>query len=167
MPEPPKIPRNRTTCKVCREHPEAGEFTLQTPAVPIIGEDPAKQIGIYIETLTKHLAKKHPQVLKDLNERAKAYMLFLGFSFFESDEPKIIDTWNAIRHAIRKQAERYTFEDAAIEAKVQKLNLPAADQDAVVSLMLDMRDLLLEQGRYALPGLHTAETSRLSPSVPA
>jgi hypothetical protein len=143
------IPAHHTFCKECASRPDRG-LVLKTPAVPIIGQDPQVLLGKAVDVLQHHLAKKHPQALRDLQERAKEYMLFLGFSYFRTDDLLLLELWNTLRHTLRKRTERFTFEDGAIEANVSKLNLDSEQQAAVLAMMLDMRDVLLEQGRYAL-----------------
>lgn len=150
------IPAHRTACKACMADNKDG-LVLKTPAVPIIGEDPKLRLGQAIEVLQKHLAKKHPDIWKNLFEQSKQHMMFLGFSCFQTEDPALLGLWNIMRHDLRKRTERYTFEDQALRANISKIeDLSESQQEQVFVLLTDLRDVLLEQGRYALLQNHPA-----------
>jgi hypothetical protein len=133
-----------TKCRFCGMQPPP-----MPPFVPILngGIDP-KMIA-YIGELQKHIEKKHPEQFVAMRQTILQITGWTAVSAFEVQDPLIRTLQEAVRAALHKFTRRLFITDAEIQDRAARLGLDAEQQEGLVMLLRDMRDLLTEEGAYA------------------
>lgn len=131
-----------TTCRICGQ-----SFSAPPMEVPIIGEPPATKTLRMIQYLQKHVEKKHPRhyatVIGSCNEFG---VLLVGLSF-DTTDPALLQSREALRYGIHCLTRKMIVDDARIEQLIADAGELTATTAAV--LMRDLRDALLEIGKYS------------------
>jgi hypothetical protein len=123
-------------------------FVSSALEVPIIGQPDAKVVK-FVTALMDHMQKKHPQEMNVVAQISQQFLGFIVISQFEIEDPKLLEMRESVRALMAKMSRRFLIPDADIKDRVARLELDPDDEEGVGTLLLDMRDLLTEQGRYA------------------
>ena len=131
----------------------------------IVGEAQQRRAMRYVQTLTTHLQKKHPQVLTTAQIFGSEYAGMLALMNFTTDDELVAQQRDFVRWKVHNATRRAQVSDDRIVEKVrailtgylmadpnreQKLNESMADGigSKFVEVMTEMRDVLEERGRY-------------------
>jgi len=138
-------------------------FVSDALDIPIIGQ-PNDRVIKFVTALMDHLQKKHPQIMMQVSAAIQEYMGFLVCSMFELADPKLLDMRERIRAGIAQASRRYQISDADIQARLETLELEPEDEEGLGILLRDFRDLLTEQGKYALTLPAQTDTPMIKPA---
>jgi hypothetical protein len=137
----------RTRCLV----PGCGQGFAKSPLdVPIIGQ-PNQQVVEFVSALMRHIQQKHPELMAHISGTVQEVMGFLCVALFQIEDPALIN----IQERVRSQLHRVTrskasiISDAQITDRLSRLPIDADLMEPLQGLLQDMRDVLLEEGRYA------------------
>jgi hypothetical protein len=131
----------------------------------IVGEAQQRRAMRYVQTLTTHLQKKHPQVLTTAQIFGSEYAGMLALMNFTTDDELVAQQRDFVRWKVHNATRRAQVSDDRIVEKVRtilagylvndperdkKLNDSMADGigSKFVEVMTEMRDVLEERGRY-------------------
>jgi hypothetical protein len=131
----------------------------------IIGEAEQRRAMRYVQTLTTHLQKKHPQALTTAQIFGSEYAGMLALMNFTTDDELVAQQRDFVRWKVHNATRRAQVSDDRIVEKVRsilagylvndperdkKLNDSMADGigSKFVEVMTEMRDVLEERGRY-------------------
>lgn len=150
-----------TRCRVpgCNTGPNGGpqEFTSSPLEIPIVGH-PGDRVTKFVMALMSHLQSKHPEVMKQVSGSIAEFTGWLVVSAFACQDPSLAAVQERVRGGIHRASRRITLTDEQIQqriaAVIQETGIEEADEvgmwtEGLNTLLQDMRDLLLEQGRYA------------------
>lgn len=131
----------------------------------LINEAEQRRAMRYVQTLTQHLQKHHPDALKAAQIFGSEYAGMLALSNFETEDALVAEQRDFVRWKVHNATRRAMVTDERIVEKVsqildgflvgdpdreKKLNESMADGlgAKIVETMTQMRDVLEERGRY-------------------
>jgi hypothetical protein len=131
-----------TKCRVCPK-----EFSTSPFDIPIIGQ-PNQKVITYVTALMKHL-QSHPEQMAGFAAALQEFSGLLCVSNFDMQDPQLIAMAERIRARTHRFTRRNIISDAMISDRLSQLPIPADILEPLTGLFQDMRDVLLEEGRYA------------------
>ena len=131
----------------------------------LINEAEQRRAMRYVQSLTQHLQKHHPDALKAAQIFGSEYAGMLALSNFETEDALVAEQRDFVRWKVHNATRRAMVTDERIVEKVsqildgflvgdpdreKKLNESMADGlgAKIVETMTQMRDVLEERGRY-------------------
>lgn len=131
----------------------------------LLNESEQKRAMRYVQSLTQHLQKQHPQALQAAQIFGSEYAGMLALSNFETEDALVAEQRDFVRWKVHNATRRAVVTDDRIVEKVsaildgflvgdpnreKKLNESMADGlgAKIVEVMTQMRDVLEERGRY-------------------
>ena len=154
---PPKM-EYTTRCKLCKK-----VFITDPFEPPVIGQ-PNDRFLRLADKMSEHLNDKHGEMVQRGIGAIIEYGRLLTFSLFESTDPNILATLEPVRAAVHQFSTRYRISDEEIQDRVSRLEVDPEDEQGVAMLLMDMRDLLTEQGEYAPKTQTPAESPMVTPA---
>lgn len=147
------------TCLLCGK-------AFEGPAIAIIGHQ-AKQQEVYLERLSNHLQKAHPEQAQKMFALGAAFLEMIYLRNFKTTDPELTKAKDFVRWQIHQQTILKTYPDESLQRQAAEL----ADQMQTLALenettdktyhelfypMLTaaftaIRDSLEERGKYELP----------------
>ena len=124
------------------------EFTSSPFDVAILGKPDAK-VQKFGEALMKHLQERHPEVIRSFTGRLSEFSTLALASMYDCQDPVIQKMANQIRWSIQKFTQRAKITDADIDDRLSRLGVSPDLHEQLRGLLQDMRDVLLEEGKYA------------------
>ena len=133
----------------------------------IVNEAAQRRAMRYVQSLTQHLQKHHPEHLKAAQIFGSEYAGMLALSNFETEDELVAEQRDFVRWKVHNATRRAVVTDDRIDDKVRealsgfliqdperdrKLNESMADGlgSKIVEVMRTMRDVLEERGRYQI-----------------
>jgi len=149
----------------------------------IVGEAAQRRAMRYVQTLTTHLQKQHPQVLTTAQIFGSEYAGMLALMNFKTDDELVAQQRDFVRWKVHNATRRASVSDDRIVEKVRsiltgylindperekKLNESMADGigSKIVEVMTEMRDVLEERGRYTETPMTPAGAPQNGPPEP-
>jgi hypothetical protein len=126
-----------TTCRI----PGCGHAVLDHPLnVQIIGQ-PDARIQNFIAALMKHLAKKHPQELAQIQGISQFFMGWLAIGQYETQDPALLQTIQGFGAQLRKMAALKPIADAELEGATAALGFTMEDpkRELVLAALRNVR----------------------------
>lgn len=131
----------------------------------IVNEAQQRRAMRYVQSLTQHLQKHHPQALQAAQIFGSEYAGMLALSNFDTEDALVQEQRDFVRWKVHNATRRAVVNDDRIVEKVstvldgflvgdpereKKLNESMADGlgAKIVEVMKQMRDVLEERGRY-------------------
>lgn len=132
------------TCRLCRA-------IIASDGVAIIGQNAEEKQQEFITRLWQHLQQHHPGRAQDCFIRGEELKGFLLLQQFSITDKELQNTGDRLRYRVHQQTRRIVITDAGIRQKVAELLEGAENPELeaeVVALMVEMRNLAFEVGRY-------------------
>jgi hypothetical protein len=137
--------KHLTTCKLCRQR-------FANTALPILGETPDKKTKRFVEALANHLKAAHAEQMFQIEvECQRTYVLFTGWAIlqqFDTTDPALLAGTQSFRRWLHNRTRKAELSDAEIVDKI--VSQEPLDAAKAIEVCKEIRDLLTEQGRYAL-----------------
>jgi hypothetical protein len=133
-----------TTCTLCNQR-----FTvpgLEDLVKTGVGQ---QQVGKIIQQLSEHVQKKHPKQFAESLIPGLQLSGILRLKHFHSDDPTANQMQEWMRHQIHEMTRNRTVSDEKIREQVHKLGLPELEEPRVSTLIMEMRDIIEERGKFA------------------
>jgi hypothetical protein len=144
-----------TTCLDCPPEKPVRIVANEIPRVDSLGEPTPPAVGRYVQTLSTHLEKKHPEVYRAALLLSQSMFAFLVLTHYETSDPGVVRGRNEIRAFIHKltRANDPTEHDLLMRQEqiidVTGPELPPDIERRIMEGLRDLRDYLLEEGDYA------------------
>ena len=119
------------------------------PFVPVLNGGIDPKLIQYIGDLQKHVEKKHPEQFAAMRQTILQITGYVSVAAFEVQDPLIRTLQESVRAGLHKFTRRVFITDAEIQDRAARLALEPDEQEGLVMLLRDMRDLLTEEGAYA------------------
>jgi hypothetical protein len=133
-----------TTCTLCNQRFNVPGFEdLLTTGM---GQ---QQVGQIIQKLSEHIQQKHPKEFAESLIPGFQLSGLLRLKHFHTDDTTANQMSEWMRHQIHELTRTRTVPDQKIREQVNKLELPGSVEDKVCTLIMEMRDILEERGKFA------------------
>jgi hypothetical protein len=141
-------PNGTNTVTLCRVRGCGWTHTAPPLSIPIIGQ-PNQQVVEYVTKLIQHVQEKHPPLGNRTLASTQEFMGYLFTDYFKVNDPSVIQMREVIRAQLHKATRKNSITDAEIKDRLSRLPIDGELFEKLEGLLQDMRDVLLEEGRYA------------------
>ena len=132
-----------TTCTLCNQRFNVPGFEdLVTTGM---GQ---QQVGQIIQKLSEHIQHKHPKEFAESLIPGLQLSGLLRLKHFHTDDATVNQMQEWMRHQIHEMTRARTVSDQKICEQVDRLGL-AEMAEPVCALIMEMRDILEERGKFA------------------
>lgn len=147
-----------TKCLLCPIEKRARIVSDPMPQVKP-GEQPPEAVGRYVQALTDHIRKKHPESYAQIYAMAQIMMALLVVKEFETTDPGVETAREQLRNFIHRMTRKNDVTETDIQVRLEHIDdsvtfferdgKDAIDKDRILDELRDFRDFLLEEGDYA------------------
>ena len=107
-----------------------------------------QQVGQIIQKLSKHIQHKHPKEFAESLIPGLQLSGLLRLKHFRTDDAVANQMSEWMRHQIHEMTRTRTVPDEKIREQVHKLGVPEFSEPRVCALIMEMRDILEERGKF-------------------
>lgn len=138
-----------TKCLLCPAEKTVRIVADQIPQMKP-GEAPPEAVGKYVQALTAHLQKKHPEDFHRALTISQTLMAFLILANFETTDPGVGTGRDLTRAFIHKLTRINDVTESDLMMRYEKIdaNFGTTERAEILAQFRDLRDFLLEEGEY-------------------
>jgi hypothetical protein len=138
-----------TKCTLCPPDKPVRIVADQIPQVKP-GEQPPEAVGRYVQALSAHLQKKHPEAFQRALGIGQTLIAYLILQNFETTDPGVATGRNLTRAFVHRLTRKNDITEAEIQYRLAGLGVDGSNEHAqeFAREFRDIRDLLLEEGEY-------------------
>jgi hypothetical protein len=142
-----------TTCTLCPPEKPARIKADQIPQV-LPGEAPSPAVGKYVQALSTHLERKHPEAYEKALAISQTLFALLILESYETSDPGVANGRDLIRGFIHRMTRKNALSEEDLHIRLEQLESaihPEAgnDRGEALDLLWDLSAYLLEEGEYA------------------
>lgn len=143
-------PKYKAVCRI----PGCGYFIARGPLdIPVIVGPPGPGLVALAEKMGEHLRTAHPAEHMQLAQSIQFFMGYLTLSVFELEDPRLQQEYQYHRSVFHRVTAHpkitQATSDEVITEKIREMEFDQQDEQELLELFRDFRDLLTEQGNYA------------------
>jgi hypothetical protein len=137
-----------THCLLCPPERPKKIIADQIPQVNP-GEAPPEAVGRFVQTLSDHLQKKHPEAFQHAVAMAQVMMAHLIVCRFETTDPRVSRARDETRAFLHKLTRKNDEAELDLRMRLEAFGFDPSDNQHGLLMLKDLRDFLLEEGEYA------------------
>lgn len=146
-----------TKCLLCPAGKPARIVSDPMPQVKP-GEQPPEAVGRYVQALTDHIRKKHPEAYAHIYAMAQIMMALLVVREFETTDPGVGTAREQLRNFIHRMTRKNDVTETDMLVRLERIDdavrfferdgKDAIDKDRILDELRNLRNFLLEEGEY-------------------
>jgi hypothetical protein len=150
-------PTHITTCLLC---PPENPARIKADKIPQVlpGEAPSPAVGRYVQALSTHLERKHPEAYDTALKLSQTFFAMLILQSFETSDPAVANGEELIRAFIHRMTRKNDVDERELQIRCEELGFEPSERlhardakfDRSLEILRDLRDYLLEEGEYAV-----------------